>query len=204
MNSAAAFRGVYAPGHVVAGVDEVGRGCIAGPVVAGAVVFRSTTGIRRFRDSKLLSEPRREELSALIQAEHFWALGIADVDEIEKLNILWASQLAMIRALEALRLKIGEPLTHVFVDGHLKIRDWKACSQSAIVGGDQRVKAIAAGSIVAKVFRDNLMKEIGRSCPEYGFEEHKGYAAPKHRAAIAEHGVTPHHRRSFRGVVEFL
>lgn len=194
----------YQPGVFHAGVDEVGRGCIAGPVVAGAVVFRSNVGLRKFRDSKLLSESRREELSALIQAEHYWALGLADLHEIEKLNILWASQLAMVRALEALALKIGGPLAHVYVDGHLPIRGWSACPQSAIVGGDLKVKSIAAGSIVAKVFRDNLMKDLAKEYPQYGFEAHKGYAAPQHREAIARYGVTPHHRRAFRGVAEFL
>lgn len=187
-----------------AGVDEVGRGCLAGPVVAAAVIFKHGKNLRQFRDSKLLSEVRREELSLHIQEEHHWAIGIADIAEIDSLNILWASQLAMIRALAGLQEKLGCPLNHVYVDGHMKIRDWSACEQTAIIKGDAKVRAIAAASIVAKVYRDRLMMELAKAFPQYGFESHKGYPAPKHREAIRAFGPTEYHRRSFKGVAEFL
>lgn len=189
----------YKPGQFLAGADEVGRGCLAGPVVGGAVVFRSLNGIEKFRDSKTLSESRREELFKTIQQDHFWAVGFASVEEIDELNILWASQLAIVRALEKLRLQL-EKLDLVYVDGHLKLREWKHSPQQAVIKGDQKIKLISAASIVAKVVRDRMMIEMDKAFPAYGFAANKGYGVEVHRKALQEYGATIHHRRSFKGV----
>lgn len=183
----------------LAGVDEVGRGCLAGPVVGAAVSFCSEAGVSEFRDSKLLSEARREKLYDLIQSNHQWAVGIASVEEIERFNILWASQLAMVRALEQLHQKV-KGLERVYVDGHLKLRDWKACEQVPVVSGDKLVKQIAAASIMAKVTRDRMMLELDREFPQYGFAKNKGYGVETHRQALEKFGPTLHHRRLFKGV----
>lgn len=190
----------YGPGIVV-GLDEVGRGCLAGPVFAAAVSFKSERGVRDIKDSKLLSEERREELSQLILKEHLVGVGSATVEEIDEINILQASFLAMRRALQ--QLQIQEAC--LLVDGHMKIPGLEACFvQHPIIKGDTRVKLIGAASIVAKVARDRMMKELGEKFPHYGFEIHKGYATPMHRAGIEVHGPCEWHRKTFGGVKEFL
>lgn len=184
----------YKPSPII-GCDEVGRGCLAGPVVAAAVVLKKPIqGV--FFDSKALSESRREELFELIQSEHLWAVGLASVEEIDRINILQASLLAMRRAVQALRFKGG----HVLVDGKFKIPKLERFSQTALIQGDARVEPISAASIVAKVTRDRMMKELAGKFPHYGFEENKGYGTAKHRRALAEVGPSPHHRLSFAGV----
>ncbi len=185
----------------VIGVDEVGRGCIAGPVYAAACILTSGRGARTFTDSKLISEDRREELSALIKSNHRFGIGIASVEEIERLNILWASMLAMKRAIAQLGVTAG----HVLVDGKMKIPDLpKGFVQTPLIKGDLRATPISAASIVAKVARDGLMKELAETYPQYGFEKHKGYGTEYHRLAIEKYGVTEIHRRSFAGVREHL
>lgn len=181
-------------------MDEVGRGCLAGPVVGAAVSLTSDVGLSEFRDSKLLSESRREKLYNLILENHQWAVGVATVEEIESLNILWASQLAMIRALEKLHASVSGGLHHVYVDGHMVLRDWKACGQTAVIGGDRVVKQIAAASIVAKVTRDRMMNELDLEFPQYGFAKNKGYGVEMHREALLQFGATRHHRKLFKGV----
>ena len=184
----------------IIGVDEVGRGCLAGPVYAAAVILQSTKGIRSFTDSKLISEERREELSALIQGNHKFSIGIASVEEIERLNILHASLLAMRRAVEGLGVSSG----HVLVDGKFKVPGLVGFQQTPLVKGDLRASPISAASIVAKVARDTFMKELSKTHAHYGFESNKGYATEIHRLAIAKHGPCDFHRKTFLGVREFV
>ena len=187
----------------VAGVDEVGRGCLAGPVVAAAVCLRSDELSGELTDSKLLSEKRREELSKIIHSTHWVGIASASVEEIAELNILWAAMLAMRRAVEALEKNMKTKVAHVLVDGNFKIPKFSR-DQTTLVKGDLRCAPISAASIVAKVYRDNLMKEMAGIYPGYGFEAHKGYASPRHKAAIAKIGVTNEHRKTFSGVKEYL
>ncbi|ASD63625.1 ribonuclease HII [Bdellovibrio bacteriovorus] len=189
----------YSPTPII-GVDEVGRGCLAGPVYAAAVIFKSDALNDLVTDSKLLSEKRREELADLILKEHIVGIGSASVEEIDEINILNASLLAMKRAVEKLGVKKG----HVLVDGNKKIPNLKGFEQSTIVKGDLRVAPISAASIVAKVTRDRLMKDLGAMYPLYGFEVHKGYSTPIHKQSIVDHGPCIAHRRSFAGVKEYV
>lgn len=184
----------------VIGVDEVGRGCLAGPVYAAAVILRSESLDGLVTDSKLLSEKRREELSELILKEHHVGIGSASVEEIDELNILNAALLAMKRAVE----KLGVPKGHVLVDGNKKIPNLRGFEQTTIVKGDLRVAPISAASIVAKVTRDHLMKELGVQYPVYGFEVHKGYSTAFHMESIVTHGPCIVHRKSFGGVKEYV
>lgn len=189
----------FSPAPVI-GVDEVGRGCLAGPVYAAAVIFKSDALNDLVTDSKLLSEERREELAEMILREHHVGIGHATVEEIDEINILQASLLAMKRAIENLGVSSG----HVLVDGNMKIPGLLGFSQTPVVKGDLRVAPISAASIVAKVTRDRLMKELGEQFPVYGFEAHKGYSTPVHKKSIVEHGPCEVHRKSFSGVKEHL
>lgn len=183
----------------VAGVDEVGRGPLAGPVVAAAVILDTARPISGLRDSKKLSAKRREYLSNLIMENCLsHAFGRAEVDEIDALNILQASLLAMKRAVESLSVRPN----HALVDG--KFAPDLDCRVTTIVGGDDSEDAIAAASIIAKVNRDHEMVRLHESYPEYGFNQHKGYPTRFHLEAIKLHGVTSHHRRSFRPVKDLL
>lgn len=191
----------------VIGTDEVGRGCLFGRVYAGAVILQSKDGkykdIRKYTDSKLLSEERREELFDSILTHHHGAIAFAEVEEIESLNILWASMLAMKRAIEKLQKKLGITGGHVLVDGNRKIPDLKDFLQTAVVKGDLRAKPIAAASILAKVARDRYVREQAEKFPQYGLADHKGYATPAHRRAIKKYGPTIYHRKHFGGVLEY-
>ena len=190
----------FSPAPVI-GVDEVGRGCLAGPVYAAAVILKSDVLAELVTDSKLLSEERREELYDIILKEHQVGIGSASVEEIDEINILKASLLAMKRAVENLGVAKG----HVLVDGNQLIPNLsKTFKQSTIIKGDLRVAPISAASIVAKVTRDRLMKELGEKHPLYGFELHKGYSTPVHKDAIVAHGPCLHHRKTFAGVKEYL
>ena len=184
-----------AEGEHVAGVDEVGRGPLAGPVFAAAVVLHPERPISGLRDSKALTATQREELAAHIRERAFaWALGRAEVQEIDRINILRASLVAMRRAVDALAADVRL----VYVDGN--IAPALACPTVAVVGGDAKVPAISAASIVAKVARDAEMRAASQRYPGYGFERHKGYATPSHLAALRRLGPTPLHRRSFAPV----
>ena len=184
----------------IIGVDEVGRGWLAGPVFAAAVILPEDFKVKGVTDSKLLSESRREELSEQILEVCRVGIGFASVGEIDRLNILQASFLAMRRAIENMQAAGG----HVIVDGNQKIPMLDgAFLQTAIVKGDLRATPIGAASIVAKVARDTMMKKLGEKFPVYGFEKHKGYAAPTHIAAIQKFGPCVHHRSTFQGVREF-
>jgi ribonuclease HII len=183
---------------IVAGVDEVGRGCWAGPVYAAAAILPEGLKHRHLNDSKQLQAEHREELSAYLCAhpEVIWSVGIAEVQEIDTHNILRASLLAMRRAVEGLR---AEP--HLaLVDGNQKAG--LRCQEIPIVDGDARCPSIAAASVIAKVARDKAMAELAALYPQYGLENHKGYGTPEHQRALALHGPCPIHRRSFRPVFE--
>jgi ribonuclease HII len=177
----------------VAGVDEVGRGCLAGPVVAAAVVLDSARHIGGLRDSKLLSPAEREDLYDLIvRRAAAWAVGALPPGEIDRLNIHRASLEAMRQAVMAL-----DPLPEVVLVDAFRIPDLPI-PQRGIIKGDRRSAAIAAASIVAKVTRDRLMDELHNADPRFGFHHHKGYATPEHLAAVARHGYSAQHRRTFR------
>jgi ribonuclease HII len=179
----------------VAGIDEAGRGPLAGPVVAAAVIIAPERRIRGLCDSKLLTPERREELFALIH-ERALAVGVGIVDHelIDRINILQATRRAMVEAVTRLRIAPELVITDFVVLSDL------ACPQRNLVDGDARCASVAAASIVAKVTRDRLMLEADQKFPEYGFARHKGYATPEHLAALDRHGPCPLHRRTFAGV----
>lgn len=182
----------------VAGVDEAGRGPLAGPVVAAAVVLPREWKVKGIDDSKRLTPPQREELFALIVAAADVGVGIADVETIDRLNIRRAAWQAMQDALR----QLSTPPDHVLIDGVW--RDASAFSYTALVKGDCKSLSIAAASIVAKVTRDRLMDELDAQFPHYGFAQHKGYPTPAHLEALRTHGPCPAHRRSFAPVRDGL
>ncbi|KRH79845.1 MAG: ribonuclease HII [Ferrovum sp. 37-45-19] len=182
---------------LIAGLDEAGRGPIAGPVMAAAVILDPRHPIDGLNDSKQLSQAKRDQLSPLIKKNALsWAVAEASVEEIDEINILQASLLAMRRALLNLSLQPDG----VYIDGNQFI----LCDYSmyAIVGGDARVSAISAASILAKTERDKYMLNLHQQYPYYGFAQHKGYPTQHHLKMLAEHGVSCHHRKSFRPVRE--
>ena len=187
----------------IAGVDEAGRGPLAGPVVAAVVVLAPDQLIEGVRDSKKLSEKQREASFIKIQSEAMaWAIGSAEVAEIDDLNILGATMLAMQRAVAGLNMRPDV----LRIDGN-KAPDFKgdvAGVTETLVGGDDICPAIGAASILAKVTRDRIMQQLHLSYPGYGFDRHKGYPTAVHRQALLELGVTPEHRQSFRPVRDAL
>mgnify|MGYP002147014551 FL=1 len=187
------------PPGLVAGVDEAGRGPLAGPVVAAAVILDDQRPIAGLADSKKLSPARREALFDEIRAHALcFSIAEASVEEIDRLNILQATLLAMRRAVQGLRLK---PVM-VLVDGNrLPVLDVPA---EAIVKGDARVQAISAASILAKVHRDRWCAQLHERYPQYGFAGHKGYGTAAHMAALRAHGACPEHRRTFAPVAQLL
>ena len=189
---------LFLEGHrLVAGVDEVGRGPLAGPVVAAAVLIGPDTPLLPgVDDSKVLTNRRREQLAAAIVSSLPYAVGAASTREIDRLNIRRATALAMRRALS----RLPHPAEVVLVDG-LPVPEL-GCPHRALVDGDARCYAIACASIVAKTVRDRLMKRLAKRYPDYGWDRNSGYGTPRHRAAIEKKGVTPHHRRSFTPVLQ--
>ena len=183
----------------IAGIDEAGRGPLAGPVVAAAVIFPSKVNIPGLNDSKKLSANKREELFPKIQ-EISVAFGLAVVDQkvIDKINILQAARLAMKQAVETLKITPGLLL----IDGNQKIDS--TLNQWAIVKGDSRSLSIAAASVLAKVTRDRIMDGYHKLYPQYEFNRHKGYGTRLHRNLIQEHGPCPIHRSTFKGVSEYI
>jgi len=184
---------------LIAGVDEAGRGPLAGPVVAAAVMLDDLKPIKGLADSKTLTALRREKLFDEIRAKALCcSIAEASVEEIDQLNILQATLLAMRRAVEGLRLRPKM----VLVDGNrLPVLDMLA---QAIIKGDATVPAISAASILAKVHRDRWCAELDQQYPQYGFARHKGYGTAEHLAALAAHGACPQHRKTFRPVAEVL
>jgi ribonuclease HII len=185
----------------VVGVDEVGRGCLAGRVYAAACILPEDFALEGVTDSKLISEKRREILAYEIQMRAQVCIGFAEVEEIDRLNILQASLLAMKRAVQGLGVQMG----HVLVDGNQRIPQMPSeFVQTTLIKGDLRAQPIAAASIVAKVTRDNYMRELAKEFPAYGFEKHKGYSCLEHRLAIQKHGPCPYHRLTFANVREYV
>ena len=186
-------------GRIECGVDEAGRGCLAGPVFAAAVILPEDFQNELLNDSKQLTERQRYALRPIIEAEAVaYAVGVVFPDEIDKINILNASFLAMTRAIEALNVKPE----HLLIDGN-RFKSKLLIPFTTIVKGDGKMMSIAAASVLAKTYRDDYMNKIAEEYPQYDWLENKGYPTAKHRDAIAKHGITPYHRLTFKGVKEF-
>ncbi len=189
---------------VIIGVDEAGRGPLAGPVVAAAVVLCKPrpSGLD---DSKKLSRERRAVLEATIKRRCRWAVGVVDVDQIETLNIFGATMLAMTLAVQALCEQLEDDPDEVLIDGNLtphgRCPEWRWFARP-IVGGDAIEPCISAASIIAKEHRDRMMRTLALEHPHYGWERNAGYGTPEHLEALRRHGPTPHHRRSFAPVAQ--
>lgn len=190
----------------IVGLDEVGRGCLFGPVVAAAVAFKEGLLVPEgIRDSKKISEKKRKEIKEeLFNQGHFISVGICSPQEIDELNILQASLLAMKKALLGLDLSLSE-VEEVRIDGNQKIPNLDPkIKQKTIIKGDSKDKAIAAASIVAKVYRDELVTAMEGDYPGYGLSKHKGYPTRAHKEALQKLGVSNQHRKSFKGVSELI
>ncbi len=186
--------------HLICGVDEAGRGPLAGSVIAGAVILDPSKPIPGLADSKKLSASVRERLAEEIRRHALaWAIGEATAAEIDEINILQATFLAMRRAVSALSVNP----THALIDGN-RIPAGLPCSAEAIVKGDANEPAISAASILAKTYRDAQLLELDRAYPQYGFARHMGYPTAAHLEALREHGPSPVHRRSFGPVAQTL
>ncbi len=205
--------------HLICGVDEAGRGPLAGAVFAGCVILDPDRPIGGLADSKKLAPGRRGELAARIQASAFaWSVAVASVEEVDRLNILWATMLAMQRAVHKLMASIEmgsiemAPIETASIEKVAPIEilvDGNRCPElpypsRAVVGGDATVQQISAASILAKVARDAYMLEVHEQYPHYGFDRHKGYPTREHIAALKTHGASPVHRRSFAPVREVI
>lgn len=184
----------YPKEHTIeAGCDEAGRGCLAGPVFAAAVILPEDFQNELLNDSKKLTEKRRYELRPIIEAEAIaWAVGIVSAKEIDKINILNASFLAMHRAIETLQVKPE----HLIIDGN-RFKPYEGIPHQCVVKGDGKYMSIAAASILAKTYRDDYMNKIAADFPAYQWAKNKGYPTKDHRKAIEEFGATEHHRMSF-------
>ncbi|MBR4828305.1 MAG: ribonuclease HII [Muribaculaceae bacterium] len=181
-------------GRVEAGCDEAGRGCLAGPVTAAAVILPPDFHNELINDSKQLSERQREKLRPVIEREAIaWAVSMVSPKEIDRINILRASITAMHRALDQLSVRPEG----ILVDGN-RFFPYHDIPYTTIVKGDGKMLSIAAASILAKTHRDEVMRQLDKEYPQYGWAKNKGYPTPDHRAAIAQHGVTEHHRRTFQ------
>lgn len=181
--------------HII-GVDEAGRGPLAGPVVAAAASLKEYSDVlQEINDSKKLTEKKREKLFDIIQEKFYIGVGIASVEEIDSMNILNATFLAMRRAIENLSEKCSVD-TLILVDGNFKIREFNG-NQEPVIKGDAKSLSIAAASIIAKVTRDRIMIKESEKYPQYQFEKHKGYGTKAHREAILKHGALDIHRKSF-------
>jgi ribonuclease HII len=183
---------------IIAGVDEAGRGPWAGPVVAAAVVLDRETMPEGLRDSKTLTEKRRKVLAGALWQCARIGVGVSSVEEIDQMNILRASLLAMSRAVANLPMRPAIAL----VDGHIKPK--LRCPAYTVIKGDAKSYSIAAASIIAKTTRDRMMRELARDYPDYQWQKNKGYGAPAHREALDRCGVTPHHRKSFAPIHKML
>ncbi len=175
-----------------AGCDEAGRGCLAGPVSAAAVIIPKGINIIGLNDSKQLSEKKRKELRLEIEAKCYWSVVMLGPEVIDKINILNASISAMQMALDGLT----QPFKHIIVDGN-RFKPYKDIPYTTVVKGDGKFKSIAAASILAKTHRDDLMENLNLEYPEYGWAQNKGYPTAFHRSAIAQFGSNLHHRKSF-------
>jgi ribonuclease HII len=177
---------------IIAGVDEVGRGSLIGPVYAAAVILNKSINKKLLKDSKTIVKNKRKSLSDYIKKNSIWAIGKASVNEIEKINILKASLLAMKRAIKKLKKKP----THVYIDGN-KLPNLKDFNLKAVVNGDQTIPSISAASIIAKVARDKFITKLAKNNKGYHWDKNFGYGTKKHLKAIKSLGVTIHHRKTF-------
>lgn len=181
-------------GRIEAGCDEAGRGCLAGPVFAAAVILPEGYCNELLNDSKKLTEHRRDELRAIIERDALaWAVGVVTAEEIDHINILNASFLAMHRAVDALTVRPE----HLLIDGN-RFKPYHDTPHTCIVKGDGKMMSIAAASILAKTHRDEFMAHIHEEFPQYAWNINKGYPTKAHRAAISQYGPSPYHRKSFR------
>ena len=187
------LKNAYYINKVEAGCDEAGRGCLAGSVFAAAVILLPDYENELLNDSKQLSEKKRYLLRSMIEKDALaWAVGVVTAEEIDKINILNASILAMHRALDTLKVRPEA----IIVDGN-RFKPYNDVPHTAIVKGDGKYLSIAAASILAKTYRDDYMKAIAEEFPQYDWRSNKGYPTKKHRAAIKEYGISPYHRKSF-------
>ena len=183
---------------ITAGVDEVGRGCLAGPVVSAAVILKKGINLKLLKDSKRLSFKKRGEISDHIKNNSYYSIGIASVNEILNLNILQASLLSMKRAIERLTVKPGLTL----IDGNFAPKGLK--NYKTIINGDEKIKVISAASIIAKVFRDKLMIKLAEEFSNYAWERNFGYGTKAHLEGLKKFGITSHHRKGFKPVHKIL
>ncbi len=183
---------------ITAGVDEVGRGCLAGPVVSAAVVLKKSINLNLLKDSKKISFNKREEVSEHIKKNSYYALGIASVEEILNLNILQASLLSMKRAIEKLEIKPGITL----IDGNFAPRG--LTNYKTIINGDEKIKVISAASIIAKVYRDKFMIRLSKKFSNYAWDRNFGYGTKAHFEGLKKFGVTSHHRKGFKPIHKIL
>ena len=183
---------------ITAGVDEVGRGCLAGPVVSAAVVLKKSVNLNLLKDSKKISFNKREEVSEHIKKNSYYALGIASVEEILNLNILQASLLSMKRAIEKLEIKPGITL----IDGNFAPKGLK--NYKTIINGDEKIKVISAASIIAKVYRDKFMIRLSKKFSNYAWDRNFGYGTKAHFEGLKKFGVTSHHRKGFKPIHKIL
>ena len=183
---------------ITAGVDEVGRGCLAGPVVSAAVILKKGIDLKLLKDSKKISFKKREEISEHIKKNSYYAIGIASVEEILNLNILQASLLSMSRAIE--KLKIKPSLT--LIDGNFAPAGLK--NYKTIINGDEKIKVISAASIIAKVYRDRFMIKLSEKYSNYAWERNFGYGTKAHLEGLKNFGITSHHRKAFKPIHKIL
>ena len=180
-------------GLIEAGCDEAGRGCLAGAVYAAAVILPPDFQCELLNDSKQLTERQRYQLRPIIEQEAVaWAVGIVSPEEIDKINILQASFLAMHRAIDGLQVRPQ----HLLIDGN-RFRKYKDLPHTTVVKGDGKLMSIAAASVLAKTYRDDYMLQLHEQYPHYGWDRNKGYPTKEHRQAIEQHGTTPYHRLTF-------
>jgi len=184
---------------ILAGVDEVGRGSLIGPVYAAAVILNKTIDKKLLKDSKSLSKAKRESLNSYIKKNSIWAIGQASIKEIEKINILHASLLAMKRAI----LKLKKKPSLVLIDGN-KLPDLKNYKLEHVIKGDQKIPSISAASIIAKVSRDKFITKLSKRFNKYGWDTNSGYGTKEHLKAIKKFGITKYHRKTFSPICDLL
>jgi len=184
---------------ILAGVDEVGRGSLVGPVYAAAVILNKSINKKLLKDSKSLTKSRREELDKYIRKNSIWAIGKASIKEIEKINILHASLLAMKRAI----IKLEEKPSLVLIDGN-KLPDLRNYKLKYVIKGDQKIPSISAASIIAKVSRDRFITNLSKKFNVYRWDTNSGYGTKEHLRAIKKFGITKHHRKTFSPICDLL
>ena len=183
---------------ITAGIDEVGRGCIAGPVVSAAVILKQGVNLKILKDSKKIPFNKREEIAKHIKDNSYHAIGMASVDEILNLNILQASLLSMRRAIDKLSIKPSVFL----IDGNFAPKGLKNCK--TVIKGDEKIKVISAASIIAKVYRDRFMINLAKKFSNYDWERNFGYGTKAHLEGLKKFGITSHHRKRFKPVHKIL